>query len=298
MKRLVLFLTVVVFGLSMTPASTPAFHDGTPPAQENWPPLLKCPDVNGVGAVNIPGILEVASHFGASYGHADYELLYDVDGLGVINIPGDIMGTAARFGENCPLVETQVAQAAIATSKYADKIDDGPLENGWKRAQADGYAKSTQYVPQMGIHVSLGAAGYAADFDPAKPIGLIYKETFPGSGQPDEFIGLWYVVPNQEVCDVFLPGTTCDDAEPEAFDGPEDNTNLSSVQQGWHTHENLCFIPGPPISVVEIGPGGSDQDCFDIGGILNFENYGWMAHLYTQIPNPDGRFMMWNFNLS
>lgn len=241
--------------------------------------------MNADGSVTIADIGEVVLRFGSAVVKDDdgyfvpgpnYMLLYDLDGGGAITI-SDIGKAVLDFGTNCPLVETQVAQATLSTAPFRD----------WSVAQAVGYVGNTQYVSQMGIHAATN--NYSTTFNPGTPIGLIYKSS---GGNPDQLIGLYYIIPVQDVCDIFLPGQTCSNDEPEGFDGPEDNTDVSSVQRGWHTHDNLCFIP--PATVIEFGPNGSHQQCKDAGGIINFETYGYMVHLYNFIPNVDGRFMMWN----
>lgn len=281
MKRLVFVLALLVGGLAATSFSGPSQVS----ALQNWPPLLHCPNVDGSndGYVALNDIFEVAFRFGATYPDDAYVLLYDVNGGGTIDLLGDVFDVADAFGDTCPLVETQVAQTTVAMMKYRD----------WSAAQADGYAVNTQYVPQMGIHVSNSV--YNPEFDHLNPIGLIYTETEPGSGVPDQLIGLWHVVPIPEVCAVFgIDPATCSSEEPEGYDGPEDNTDLNPIQRTWHYHTNLCIGPG---WVIEQGPTGSAEQCTAIGGYLNFGTYGWMSHMYNFIPNPAGRFLMWNNNL-
>ena len=168
----------------------------------------------------------------------------------------------------------------------------------------------------MGIHVSR-ADWLKVDFDPTEPMGLLYTDN--GSGQPDELIGMWYVVPIPEVCETFatdpaylglsgIDPATCPAAEPVGFgltDTDEDNLDHNFIQTAWHVHDGWCLgdvgldtawilgidsedfclndTPGP-------GPGGDN-------GSLWFDTYGWMLHLYNFIPNPTARFVMWNSNL-
>lgn len=307
MKRVFLSLVVALFVLGGA-ATLPRPSS----AQMDWPPLLNCADVTGSGAVALPDVLAVISAFGSLYPNDDYLLLYDLNGGGSVALP-DILVAVTQFGDLCPTVETQVARATLATLKYRDPAV----------AIADGYVQTTQYVPQMGIHMyNLGfqaahprfdssvcdpAVGLAPACQLEFPAGLVYTAT--PSGAPDKLVGLWYVVPNQEVCDYFgvdpdgdtVPGP-CDNTEPEGFDGPEDNTDLHPQQRGWHTHTGLCGGGWSTSSawVVETGSASSEQDC--LNGTWGpcpcawFANYGWMMHLYTMIPNPDGRFMMWNAN--
>ena len=135
------------------------------------------------------------------------------------------------MGERCPLVDTQVAIATQATIKYQNCQD----------ALLDGYVQSTQFVPNMGIHLSKNG-NVTADFTDQllNPAGLICTDSdpSPGTSVPHKLIGMWYVMPMMEVCFLY-PNATCSDTEPEGFDGPEDNTAMPG-QQGWHTHPNLC----------------------------------------------------------
>ena len=58
---------------------------------------------------------------------------------------------------------------------------------------------------------------------------------------PDKLLSMRYVIPNMKACTDYGNPPTCDDAEPEGFDGSEDNTNLNAVQQAWHPHPGLGF---------------------------------------------------------
>ncbi len=289
MRRLVLILAVVV--VSIATVSLSASPKQTT-AGVAWPPLLNCPDVNGDGAVSGLDMFALLGSYNSAYPSSNYLLLHDLDGDQSVGWL-DFLEVLDRFGESCPLIDTQVAQATLATMKYRD----------WSVANAAGYNVSTQYVPQMGIHVSKN--NYTMTFDPTDPIGLIY--TNAGGGTPGELIGMWYVVPVQEVCDFFVPGTSpCQpvDVEPVGFgtnSTDEDNLDIDTCtaplcQRGWHTHTNLCVYLNPP-RTIELGEGFTAQDCFDSGGVFNFGTYGWMSHLYNFIPNPAGRFQMWNSNL-
>ena len=300
MNRILLLLAPLLVALAIMPS--PRQATAIPP----WPPLLNCPDVDGDGGATINDIFAVARKFGTQYPSTDYMVLYDADGGGAITL-SDIFLVASQFGQYCPLIETQVAMATLATEKYRD----------WPTAQADGYVKGTQYVTQMGIHVARPGWLKVA-FDPTEPVGLIYTDD--GSGQPDKLIGLWYVVPIPEVCATYAPDPnsglfgvnplTCSTAEPVGFgltNTDEDNQDVNAIQKTWHDHTGLCLgdlnlvtawvtengagsenyclndTPGP-------GPGGDNGD-------LWFGTYGWMVHLYNFIPNPTGRFVMWNSNL-
>jgi hypothetical protein len=133
-------------------------------------------------------------------------------------------------------------------------------------------------------------------------VGLVYSETSPGSNQPDEFIGSWYNIPVQAVCDYYsMPGPCqSDTVQPVGFgetNTDEDNQS-SGVQAGWHLHYGLCVAGWGTIDAFdwELGP-GSESTCYDsLNAEVWFSTYGWMMHLYNFVPNPDGRFMLWNTN--
>ena len=302
MKRFVLTLALVVVGLF-----TAVSLGGTSGANNNalWTsgPLLTCPDVNGDGVINLVGdILLVGGAFG-KFGDANYAYIYDVgNGDGVVNIPDDILYIAARFGDLCTdLTNQQVALGTQATLKYRDC--SGP------EAQAD-YGQSSQMVPNMGIHMSnninmfLYPNFYSGDPEDENdqlrhPVGLICTDSNPDPDidTPDRLIGMWYLKPVQELCDAFnIPGT-CEDqnVQPIGFgltNTDEDNQWLNSTQKTWHTHPGLCIwsVDGNTI-VAE----GVDQTVCQVerGGAW-FTVYGWMSHLYNNIPNQDGRFRMWS----
>ena len=291
MKRLILFLTVLAIGVSASALPRPAA------AIDNWPALLNCADVNGDGAVTAGDIGQVVSKFGTFYPADNYLLLYDLIGDGAITA-GDIGKVVSDFGVVCPLIETQVAAATLAVIKYRDPAV----------AAGDGYSQASQYVPNMGIHLINPAnqVTYPGCCDIGSqlehPVGLLYKETAPGSGVAGEFIGLWYIVPVQPVCDLYgIPGP-CQpiDTQPVGFgetNTDEDNLDPdgSGPQRGWHTHPSLCTwgIGTTSAFTQENVP---EQTCQDLQGVW-FSTFGWMNHLYNFIPNPAGRFQNWSCNI-
>ena len=287
MTRLILFLTVLIIGVSASALPRPA------EAIPDWPPLLNCSDVNADGHVNILDIGWIVVKFGTVYPSDDYQLLYDVSGGGAVNVI-DIATVVLDFGQSCPLIDTQVAAATLATMKYADCQD----------AVADGYgAVSGQgvYVPKMGIHISKGS-NLSSDFDLEQPFGLVCSETFQGSGTVDRLLGLWYIDPVAETCAIYGISGQCQDSsiQPIGFDeANDDEDNLDpdgdGPQGGWHTHINLCVGTSLLLELGEIPD--VHQVCKDAGGFLVVPIYGWMLHLYTMVPNPAGRFMKWNANV-
>ena len=289
---------VGLLGLSALPQSS--FAGNNP----DWPDLSpNCNDISGDGYVDLPNdILGVIQRFGAQWGDDDYALLYDVSGGGVIDLPNDILGVVQSYDTTCSLTDTQVVLGTLAVMKYEDPAV----------AFADGYTYGGQYVSQMGIHLVNVAyqTQYTTFYDPVTgedqlrhPVGLVYSETSPGSMVPDVFLGPWYNVAVPAVCDFYgLPGPCQDvNVQPVGFgttNTDEDNQDPAGPQAGWHTHAGLCVTGAGTVNAVdrELGP-GSEQQCYDLyPGSIWFSTYGWMMHLYNFVPNPEGRFMLWNVN--
>jgi hypothetical protein len=318
--------------------------------------LLSCPDIDGSGNVDLfIDVFGVAERFGYEYPDPNYSLLFDIAGGGSIDLFNDIFGVAERFGDNCPLIDVQVAKATNAM--IGDPLGTGvsgstPDLRNWAEASAAGYIISTQYVGQMGIHVyNLDYQAQYTRMDPGvcdprqpsyddtvcqleHPVGLLYTDD--GTGAPDELIGAWYLVPNQEVCDwawvmggsqgspptclttsvepIGFGTSDCGNGDAGCQSMEEDNGQVSAVNQGWHDHQGLCGGQWGTVNawVVELHFGGNpgdataqdEQNCL-AGNILPcganpcsfFYTYGWMVHLYNLIPSPSGRFMNWNPNL-
>ena len=308
MKKLILFVVLMVAAFTApTLADTDQAHAGP-----GWPggPLLNCPDLDGGGSVNFPDFLILLQRFGGSY-NADpdtYSLLADLNGDKGVGFP-DFLVLLQQFSNTCPLMESQVALATLAAEKYRDPA----------QATADGYSQGSQYVANMGIHVSKFANFFGfPDIDPANctpgaisgtcqlehPAGLLYTETSPGSGVADELIGLWFIVPVQPVCDSFFlqEPDPCDQpvgTHPIGFgltntDEDSEDPDGGGPQRGWHTHPSLCVwnINTTQAFTAEGIPEGT---CADLGGLtIWFETFGWMNHLYSFIPNPAGRFQNWS----
>ena len=303
MKRFMLVFTLLAVGLlasfvSLESSSEAASHPG-------WSsgPLLSCPDVDGNGAVGIPDVLLTASAFG-TFGAvgSNYAYLYDVgNGDGVVNIPDDIIFIASQFSLLCPdLINRQVAVASSAmVGRCSAGITVCPDLRNWSEAQSAGYIQSTQYVPQMGIHVyNLAYQGVYTRMDDAvcdpsaetydvsvcqleRPVGLVYTDSNPDPdiADPDLLIGAWYQVPNPEVCAYFgnpNPGS-CQPSggeanEPIGFgttNTDEDNTDVSAYWKGWHDHTGLCSGDwgGSGAWVVETGQATqqSENNCLNNG---------------------------------
>ena len=295
MRRLVLILAVVVVSIatiSMSGSPNPTS------AGAAWPPLQNCPDLNGDGAVSGLDLFAMISSAGSVYSAtsvtSDYLYLYDRNGDQTVNLL-DFLNVLGRLGERCPLVDTQVALATLATIKFQNCQDALVPVTG-------GFIQSTQFVPNMGIHLSKNG-NVTADFTDQllNPAGLICTDSdpSPGTDVPHKLIGMWYVMPNTSICFLYGNPPTCSDTEPVGFgltDTDEDNTDLSGFQKGWHTHTNLCVWG---INTEQAGSidGATVTEAFCDGQpqpSLFFPLYGWMAHLYNFIPNDSGRFMMWS----
>ncbi len=279
----------------------PSFAGNIP----NWPDLSpNCNDISGDGYVDLSNdILGVIQRYSAEWGDDDYALLYDVSGGGVIDLSNDILGVIQSYDTTCSLIDTQVVQATLAVMKYQDPAV----------AFADGYTYGGQYVSQMGIHLVNSAyqLQYTTFYDPATgedqlrhPVGLVYSETYPGSMVPDVFLGPWYNIAVPAVCDFYSMPGPCQDVnvQPVGFgttNTDEDNQDPAGPQAAWHTHAGLCVAGWGTVNAMdwELGP-GSEQTCYDPPYNANiwFSTYGWMMHLYSFVPNPDGRFMLWNTN--
>lgn len=280
---------------------------GIPPGP--WPggPLLNCADLNGDGSIAFADFLVMLQRFGGNYDAdpATYSLLADLNGDKSVAF-ADFLMLLQQFTNTCPLIESQVAKATLAAEKYRDPA----------QATADGYFTSSQYVPNMGIHmVHLGnqvafpdldnvtcnvSGGLGATCQLEHPVGLLYTETFPGSTVPEDLIGVWYIVPTQDVCDFYVIQGTCqpDLLEPVGFgltNTDEDNLDPDGAgpQRGWHTHPNLCIWDWATTSAF-VAENVPQATCTSTGGQAWFPTYGWMIHIYNFVPNPEGRFQNWS----
>ena len=225
----------------------------------------------------------------------------------MVNVIDDILYIASRFGDECTdLTNQQVALATQATMKYRDCSSP--------ETHAE-YSQTSQLLPNMGIHMANNNNMFLyPDFysgDPLDendqlrhPVGLICTDSNPDPDidTPDRLIGMWYLKPVQELCDAFnIPGT-CEDenVQPVGFgltNTDEDNQYhpTDARQKTWHTHPGLCIwtINGNTV----VAEGVDQSECVDDNGGAWFTVYGWMSHLYNNIPNQDGRFRMWSSNV-
>ena len=303
MRRLlsVIAIAVAVFiGVSALPRSGEAGNIPT------WPDLAPgCFDVTGDGYVDLANdIFGVIMKYQTQPGDADYSLLYDVSGGGVVDLTNDILGTIQAYDTYCDLIDTQVILATVAAMKYQDPAV----------AFADGYTWGSQYVPNMGIHLynqsylstyttfydedELSKAPDQQNHQLTHPYGLVYSNA--GGNQPGQLIGVWYVVPTQDVCDFQgVPGPCQDEnVMPVGFgltNTDEDNPEPAQFLSGWHTHTGLCVRDFGTVNAAVTGENTSESSCLSHSDQW-FPLYGWMMHLYNFVPNPDGRFIKWNSN--
>jgi hypothetical protein len=117
-------------------------------------------------------------------------------------------------------------------------------------ALADGYRKSTAYIPCIGAHYT--KISLVAKFDPAAPSELLYDGTNPDS----EIIGLSYLI--------FHPG-----GMPDGFSGPNDK---------WHQHSSNGGLCLNGEGVVVGGEQTSPEECKRRGGTKNGLKDIWMVH--------------------
>jgi hypothetical protein len=136
-------------------------------------------------------------------------------------------------------LEAQQAQARAVALKYPNVA----------AAEADGYRKSTVYVPCIGAHYT--KTSLAAKFDPSAPSELLFDGTTPDA----KIVGLSYLV-------FHLGGP------PEGFAGPNDR---------WHQHNlngGLCLKGG----VVVGAESTSAAECKARGGSKVPLDDIWMVH--------------------
>ena len=311
MKRLILFLTVLMIGVSATALPQPAA--ATPLV--NWPALLDCADVNADGHVDIIDIGTLVLVFGNNHHNDDYIFLYDLNtggGLadGFINII-DIGWAVLDFGDVCSLTNTQVAQASLA---MAGKFGLPDLRDPQNALDA-GYIKSSQMVPDMGIHLfnetymttypqccGLGLPGEETESQLIHPVGLVYTAESSGPFGLGTLIGAWYIQPNDVVCGFYGIELPCQSLSEQPIGFGELNTDEDNLdpdgggrQSGWHDHNGLCIWNSGEANASVFENVGQTQ-CEGSDGIW-FSTYGWMMHLYNFLANDAGRFQKWNDNV-
>lgn len=270
MKPVLTLLGVATFLLAVSLLGPGDVRGNTPPPGNTTGALLTCPDVYPDGAVNVFDILRVAQRYGPG-AHP----LYDLNGDGSVNVIVDILGTARRFGQACPLVDTQIARAALATMQYLT-LDVGLLLQ-------NGYVQTTQDVPGQGRHFS-NLAALNTVFNPEQPQGLVYDPS-------GKLVALFYVMwGGGGGIGWFGQSGHLDKFN---FDGlaPCDTTacSWSGTEDTWHLHGGLCVIGAGTPGVIAVA-GVTQSHCTTKGSNLWFATYGWMNHLWAHKLNPNGRF--------
>jgi hypothetical protein len=155
------------------------------------------------------------------------------------NHHGPLAQKAISSEDQVKLIEEQ-KQARSVIEKYPTVAD----------AEADGYRKSTAYIPCIGAHYT--KISLVAKFDPAAPSELLFDGTEPDS----EIIGLSYLI--------FHPG-----GMPDGFSGPNDV---------WHQHSSNGGLCLNPAGVVVGGEQTSPEECERRGGRKNALKDIWMVH--------------------
>lgn len=152
------------------------------------------------------------------------------------------------------LLADQLTEASAAVARYPTVA----------AAEADGYVKSTLYVPCIGAHYTKGA--FLGDpLNAAEPEEILFDGTEPDS----RIVGLSYVV------------TADPNVAPDGFAGPNDP---------WHKHPSICIeLNG---NFVLAGELATPEQCAELGGTYVDTPNFWMAHLWA-VPgweNPWGTF--------
>jgi hypothetical protein len=136
---------------------------------------------------------------------------------------------------------TQVVASNDAVARFPTVAD----------AEADGYRRTTPYVPCIAAHY-LKAGAFANGFDPAEPEILLFDGTEPTS----KIVGLSYLA--------FADA----DKAPEGFAGDNDP---------WHVHEKLCIGKGGVVGDEST----TEEECTERGGTLRELDNLWMMHMWN-----------------
>lgn len=121
-------------------------------------------------------------------------------------------------------------------------------------AEAAGYTQGDTYYAGLGVHYQNWSL-LSSEFDPARPVQLLYGGTDPGS----HLVGVSYVV----------NGTP--DTPPEGFTGANDV---------WHRHRSFCLDEANR-NVNLSSDVLSDAECTALGGTPLLNDAGWMLHTWV-----------------
>ena len=294
----------------------------SPDLQANSPgptpaPLLSCPDVDGNGVVRVPDIQAVVLHYGND-AVGSYRFLYDTNADGRLRIP-DIIAVVNRYGTDCPLVDTQVAQATRWILEEHPEL----LVEDTEDLAAAGYLRASSDVPGQGVHYVNRANWWDVALGPKAPEGLVYDNGRLAAHLyvVDGAVAGWA---GEDPVSNLNPGGPCNDGIDNGNDGladlddsdcildsaptsaPLDNINFDTFCQlavpcswdgseGWHLHYRLCTThAGTPYAFAfPLSPGSdagdcenSHNQCLSCGGTWHYaDRVGWMGHLWNHLPN-------------
>jgi hypothetical protein len=160
--------------------------------------------------------------------------------------------TGEGHNHHGPLVQKPVTPQEQALLIEEQKLARGVVEKypTVAAAEADGYKKSTAYIPCIGAHYT--KISLVGKFDPAAPSELLFDGTKPDS----RVIGLSYLI--------FHPG-----GMPDGFSGPNDV---------WHQHSSNGGLCLNREGVVVGGEQTSPEECKRRGGRKNELKDIWMVH--------------------
>jgi hypothetical protein len=240
-------------------------------AQHELRPLFARPVV-GVAGLGVAVIASLAftPAFASSHSHGDsHSDAAAADGKNAAATAGHSHGPATLNGEKVKGVKAQ----DVAAEEQPNQPIDAATRDALKRqltiardyglryptvadATAAGYRLAGGFAPGSGAHyITYGGMTGGGEFDPAKPISLIYDGVSPTS----QVIGLMYY--------------GIGEGAPEGFAGPNDH---------WHRHSNVCIKSGP--NGLEV-PFPADADvteamCNDVQGSL-MKITGYMVHAWV-----------------
>ncbi|MDH5676230.1 MAG: hypothetical protein OEZ06_29185 [Myxococcales bacterium] len=267
-------------------------------------PVLNVADVNGDGIVDDQDVLIVIGKAQQAHATGFYYGLYDLNADGVID-GLDVAAAGEDIGKPVPLVETQVAHAALYAERYL-KFDN---------VLADGYEATTPEFEGHGVHwwrapryrpteefetavpggLNLDAAGnlmavyYAADFS------MYPMETPPAgfSGHEDE----WHM--HTHACGWNFntedpERVTFIDYLPQRFgyypDGHPLQVEGKRLEDFWFGEQgsanNTCTQPWLINYLMSVG---AIVEAPPAGSIANYNGFH-MLHLWVNRLNPCGRF--------
>jgi hypothetical protein len=143
----------------------------------------------------------------------------------------------------CDLLSGELDRAREAAARFPTVAD----------ALAAGYDQGDVYYAGLGVHYQHW--GLLGDFDPGRPVQLLYDGTDPAS----TLVGLSYVV------------TLEGDVAPEGFTGDNDQ---------WHRHDSWCLDQAHG-SLNLAADVLSPEECAALGGTHMPNTSAWMLHVWV-----------------